>query len=145
MKSLYREGCANPLYRGGFTKIQELHEVPIQGRLSKTHGASWGPFREGFLQSLLGLNGAPVERGLCKAHIEKGPLHIKRGCIHPNIHSFHSFHIYIYMCVCVCDRVHRHARWIGGLSHQSNNLSCLCNLLQNVVNHALLDTRFKGM
>ena len=42
--------------------------------------------------------------------------------------------------------VHRYARWIGGLSHQSSNLSCLCNpLLQKVVIHALLDTRFKGI
>ena len=45
----------------------------------------------------------------------------------------------------MCDRVHRYARWIGGLSHQSSNLSCLCNLLQKVVIHASLDTRFKAM
>ena len=44
-----------------------------------------------------------------------------------------------------CDRVHRYSRWIGGLSHQSSNLSCLHNPLQKVVIHALLNTRFKGM
>ena len=44
-----------------------------------------------------------------------------------------------------CDRVHRYARWIGRLSHQSNNLSHPHNLLWKVVIHALLDTRFKGM
>ena len=42
-----------------------------------------------------------------------------------------------------CDRVHRDARWIGGLSHQSGNLSNLCNPLQKVVIHASSDTRFK--
>ena len=45
----------------------------------------------------------------------------------------------------MCDRVHRDARWIGGLSHQSSDLSHLHNLLQKVVIHALLDTGFKGM
>ena len=49
------------------------------------------------------------------------------------------------MCVCVCDRAHRDASWIGGLSHQSNDLSCLCNLLQKVVIHALPNTGFQGM
>ena len=44
-----------------------------------------------------------------------------------------------------CDRVQRYARWIGGLSHQSSNLSYPCNPLQKVVICALLDTRFKGM
>ena len=44
-----------------------------------------------------------------------------------------------------CDRVHRYTRWIGGLSHQSSNLSHLHNLLQKVVIHALLDTGFKEM
>ena len=41
--------------------------------------------------------------------------------------------------------VHRYVRWIGGLSHQSNDLSHLCNLLQKVVIHALLNTGFKGI
>ena len=46
----------------------------------------------------------------------------------------------------VCDRwVHRYARWIGRLSHQSSNLSCSHNMLQKVVICALLDTRFKGI
>ena len=49
------------------------------------------------------------------------------------------------VCVCVCDRVHRDTRWIGVLSNQSSNLSCICNRLQKVVIHALLDTGFKGM
>ena len=44
-----------------------------------------------------------------------------------------------------CDRVHRYTRGIVGLSHQSSDLSHLCNPLQNVVIHASLDTRFKGM
>ena len=39
----------------------------------------------------------------------------------------------------------RYARWISGLSHHSNNLSHLHNLLQKVVIHALLNTRFKGI
>ena len=39
----------------------------------------------------------------------------------------------------------RYARWIGGLSHQSSDLSHLCNPLQNVVNCALLDTMYKGI
>ena len=43
------------------------------------------------------------------------------------------------------DVVHRYARWIGGLSHQSSDLSHLCNPLQKVVIHALLNTRFKGI
>ena len=47
--------------------------------------------------------------------------------------------------VCVTGVLHRYTRWIGGLSHQSSDLSCLHNLLQKVVIHALLDTRFKGM
>ena len=42
-----------------------------------------------------------------------------------------------------CDRVHRDSMWIGGLSHQSSNLSHLCNLLQKVVICACSDTRFK--
>ena len=44
-----------------------------------------------------------------------------------------------------CDRVHRYARWIGRPSHQSSNLSCPRNLLQKVVIHVLLDTRFMGI
>ena len=44
-----------------------------------------------------------------------------------------------------CDRMHRDARWIGGLSHQSSNLSHLHNLLWKVVIHALLNTGFKGI
>ena len=39
----------------------------------------------------------------------------------------------------------RYARWIGELSHQSSDLSCLHNLLQKVVIRALLNTRFKGI
>ena len=42
-----------------------------------------------------------------------------------------------------CDRLHRDARWIGGLSHQSSNLSCLHNLLWKVVIHAYSDTGFE--
>ena len=41
--------------------------------------------------------------------------------------------------------MHRYARWIGGLSHQSSNLSHLCNLLQKVGIYTLLNTRFKGI
>ena len=41
--------------------------------------------------------------------------------------------------------MNRYARWIGGISHQSIDLSCLHNLLQKVVICALLDTRFKGI
>ena len=44
-----------------------------------------------------------------------------------------------------CDRWHRDARWTGGLSHQSSNLPCLCNLLWKVVIHACSDTGFKGI
>ena len=44
-----------------------------------------------------------------------------------------------------CDRSHRDARWIGGLSQQSSNLSCLCNPLWKVVICACSDTRFKGI
>ena len=44
-----------------------------------------------------------------------------------------------------CYRVHRDTRWISGLSHQSSNLSCLCNPLWEAVIHALLDTGIKGM
>ena len=44
-----------------------------------------------------------------------------------------------------CDRAHRDARWMGGLSHQSSNLSHLPNPLQKVVICALLDTVFKGI
>ena len=42
-----------------------------------------------------------------------------------------------------CDRLHRDARWIGGLSHQSSNLSQLCYSLQKVVVHACSNTRFE--
>ena len=41
--------------------------------------------------------------------------------------------------------MHRYARWIGELSHQSSNLSHLSNPLQKVVICALLNTRFKGI
>ena len=51
----------------------------------------------------------------------------------------------LYTVPYICDRLHRDARWIGGLSHQSSDLSHLCNLLQRVVIHALLNTGFKGM
>ena len=44
-----------------------------------------------------------------------------------------------------CDWAHRDTRWIGGLSHQSSNLSHLHNPLQKVVIHAFSDTGFKGM
>ena len=50
--------------------------------------------------------------------------------------------IYLYVCVT---GVHRYARWIGGISHQSSDLSHPCNLLWKVVICALLNTRFKGM
>ena len=54
-------------------------------------------------------------------------------------------YIYIYICVCVCVTgcTDRYARWIGGLSHQSSDLSCLYNPLWKVVIHASLDTGFK--
>ena len=42
-----------------------------------------------------------------------------------------------------CDRLHRDARWIGELSHQSSDLSCLCYSLQKVVVHACSSTRFE--
>ena len=41
--------------------------------------------------------------------------------------------------------MHRYARQIGGLSHQSSDLSCLRNPLWKVVIRALLDTEFKGI
>ena len=44
-----------------------------------------------------------------------------------------------------CDRLHRYVRWIGGVSHQSTNLSHLCNPLQKVVICALPNTRFEWM
>ena len=44
-----------------------------------------------------------------------------------------------------CDKLHRDARWIGGLSHQSSNLSHLCNLLQKVVIWACSNTGFEGI
>ena len=53
--------------------------------------------------------------------------------------------LHIYIGVCVCDRSHRYARWIGRLSHQSSNLSHLCNPLQKVVILALPDTGFEWM
>ena len=42
-----------------------------------------------------------------------------------------------------CERSHRDARWIGGLSHQSSNLSCCCYSLQKVVVHACSNTAFE--
>ena len=42
-----------------------------------------------------------------------------------------------------CDWSHRDARWIGGLSHQSSNLSHLCYLLQKGVVCACSNTRFE--
>ena len=42
-----------------------------------------------------------------------------------------------------CDRSYRDAMWIGGLSHQSSNLSHLGYLLQKVVVHACSDTGFE--
>ena len=47
--------------------------------------------------------------------------------------------------IYMCGRVHRYARWIGRLSHQSSNSSHPCNLLWKAVICASLDTRFKGM
>ena len=49
------------------------------------------------------------------------------------------------VCIYICDQVHRDARWIGGLSHQSSDLSHLCNLLQKVVIRAFSDTGFEGI
>ena len=49
-------------------------------------------------------------------------------------------YVYIYIYIYIYDRVHRDARWIGGLSYQSSNLSCLCCLLQKGVVHACSDT-----
>ena len=43
----------------------------------------------------------------------------------------------------ICHRSHRDARWIGGLSQQSSNLSHLCYLLQKVVVCACSNTRFE--
>ena len=42
-----------------------------------------------------------------------------------------------------CGRSHRDARWIGGLFHQSSNLSCLHYSLQRVVVCACSYTRFE--
>ena len=42
-----------------------------------------------------------------------------------------------------CDRSHRDARWISGLSHQSRDLSHLHYSLQKVVVCACSDMRFK--
>ena len=44
-----------------------------------------------------------------------------------------------------CDQTHRDARWIGGYSHQSSNLSQLHNLLQKVLIPALPNTGFERM
>ena len=44
------------------------------------------------------------------------------------------------VCVCVCDRVHRDARWTGGLSHQNSDLSHLFYPLQQAVVHVCSDT-----
>ena len=52
-------------------------------------------------------------------------------------------YMYVCMCVCVCDSLHRDARWIGGLSHQSSDLSHLHNLLHKVVIRACSDTGFE--
>ena len=46
------------------------------------------------------------------------------------------------VCVCVCDRSHKDTMWIGGLSHQSSDLSHPHYLLQKVVVHACSDTGF---
>ena len=58
------------------------------------------------------------------------------------MHMLSLFHIYtnIYVIIYMWQVVHRYAGWIGGLSHQSSNLSHLCNLLQKVVIRALSDT-----
>ena len=45
----------------------------------------------------------------------------------------------------ISDQAHRDARWIGGLSHQSSDLSCICNLLQMVVICTFSDTGFEGI
>ena len=42
-----------------------------------------------------------------------------------------------------CDRSHRDAMWIGGLSHQSSDLSSLCYMLQKVVVCTCSNTGFK--
>ena len=60
--------------------------------------------------------------------------------------SFIIFILFDLLCLIhhyKCDRSHRDARWIGGLSHQSSKLSHLCYLLQKVVVHACSDTRFE--
>ena len=66
-------------------------------------------------------------------------------CMYESMHVSNQacMGVCMYICVYICGRLHRDARWIGGLSHQSSNLSCLCNLLQKVVVHACSDTRFK--
>ena len=57
----------------------------------------------------------------------------------PFILNFIVRNIVTYMC----DRSHSDARWIGGLSHQSGNLSHLHNLLQKVVICPCSNTRFE--
>ena len=52
---------------------------------------------------------------------------------------------YVIIFLYMCDRVHRYTRWIGRLSHQSSDLSCLCNLQWKVEIHAMFNTGFKGM
>ena len=47
------------------------------------------------------------------------------------------------MNLYICDRLHRDARWIDGLSHQSSNLSHLCYLLKKVVVCACSNTGFE--
>ena len=49
------------------------------------------------------------------------------------------------VCVYVCDRLHRDTRWIGGLSHQSSDLSHLCNLLWKFAICACSNTGYKGI
>ena len=64
--------------------------------------------------------------------------YILYACRHAWMHIYVARHIYVWQGVML-----RYARWIGGLSHQSSNLSHLPNPLQKVVICALIDTRFK--
>ena len=66
------------------------------------------------------------------------------SCEFPSWTQIHSSHpVTPVGCPCVYDRSHRDARWIGGLTHQSNNLSHLCYSLQKVLVCACSNTRLE--
>ena len=66
-------------------------------------------------------------------------------CMHVDTYACRQTCMNMYVCMytCVCDRLHRDARWIGGLSHQSSDLSCIHYSLQKVVVHACSNTGFE--